>query len=362
MTFEQARGLFPALERVAYLNAGTFGPLARPVVEAVQREGRRDLEEGRVGSEWFEYALDLRQQLRARLAGLVGAEAEQVALTASTTDGCNIVLAGLGLAREDEVVTTDSEHFGLLGPLHASGARVVVVPPDPDAIVAAVGPRTRLLAISQVLWTTGAILPVRELREQTGIPVLVDGAQSVGAIPVDAAGLDFLTISGQKWLCGPDSTGALVVADPERLRVARPSFLSKVENSADGSFVPRPGAARFEPNWLPAGAIAGLLAAVELAPEWRYERAAATAARCRELLAGHVETVPGGATLVSFRPPRGEDAAETSKRLERLRVSVRDVPGTGLVRASCGWWTSEGDLERLVHALTSPDDPRGRSG
>ena len=59
------------------------------------------------------------------------------------------------------------------------------------------------------------------------MPILVDGAQSVGALPVAAAGLDFLTISGQKWLCGPDATGGLVVADPERLRVATPSYFSQ---------------------------------------------------------------------------------------------------------------------------------------
>jgi L-cysteine/cystine lyase len=355
MTFEEARSAFPVLEHVAYLNAGTFGPLARPVVEAVEREVRRDLEQGRVGTAWFEYALDARDRLRARVAALVGAEPEQVALTASTTDGCNIVLAGLGLGPEDEVVTTDSEHFGLLGPLHASGARIVVTAPEPDAILAAVGTRTRLLAISQVLWTTGAVLPVRELRERSGLPVLVDGAQSVGAISVEAGGLDFLTISGQKWLCGPDATGALIVADPERLRIARPSFLSKLSSERDGSFVPRPGAARFEPNWMPVGAVAGLEAAIDLAPDWRYERAAAVAARCRDLLAPHVEVMPGDATLVSFRPPGGEDAEATSKRLERARVVVRDVPGTGLVRASCGWWTSEGDLERLVDALVAAD-------
>ena len=97
----------------------------------------------------------------------------------------------------------------------AYGARVVAVAPEPEAILAAVTPQTRLLALSHALWTTGRVLPVRELREQTGVPVLVDGAQSVGTVPVDAAGLDFLTISGQKWLCGPDSTGALVVAEED---------------------------------------------------------------------------------------------------------------------------------------------------
>ena len=98
------------------------------------------------------------------------------------------MLGGLGLGPDDEIVTTTDEHFGLLGALAdvrcANRRRCA----DPDAIRAAVTPRTRLLALSQVIWTTGRILPVRELREETGIPVLVDGAQSVGAIPVTAAG------------------------------------------------------------------------------------------------------------------------------------------------------------------------------
>src|SRR3970282_3010610 len=108
--------------------------------------------------------LALRTEVRARLAALVSHHPEQVALAGSTTDGCNIVLAGLDLGPEAEVVTTTDEHFGLIGPLHASGARVVVVPPDPDAITAAVTPQTRLLALSHVLWTTGQVLSVPELR------------------------------------------------------------------------------------------------------------------------------------------------------------------------------------------------------
>ena len=232
--------------------------------------------------------------------------------------------------------------------MHASGAHVVVVEPDPDAILAAVTPRTRLLALSQVLWTSGRALPVRELREQTGVPVLVDGAQSVGSIPVDAAGLDFLTISGQKWLCGPDSTGALVVADPERLRVARPSYFSQSAHEPSGSFEPAAGAARFDPGWLSSAVLAGLLAALDVRPEWAYERAAATAARCRELLAPLVEMVPGDATLVAFR---AEEPPGLVARLAEEGVVVREIPKTGLVRVSCGWWTDENDLRRLVGAL-----------
>jgi L-cysteine/cystine lyase len=297
--------------------------------------------------------LSLRGELRVRLAELVSADEDQVALTASTTDGCNVVLAGLDLAPHDELVTTTDEHFGLLGPLHASGATVVVAPPDPEAIVAAVTPRTRLLALSQVLWTTGQLLPARELRERTGVPILVDGAQSVGAIPVDAVGLDFLTISGQKWLCGPESTGALVVADPERLRVARPSYFAQKRYEPDGSFEPWPGARRFDPNWVPVAFMSGLLAALACRPEWGFERALETAERCRSLLheAGQEVVTPAErATLVSWRPAEEETAAVV-RRLSDAGVVVRDLPGTGLVRASVGWWTSEDDLQRLVAAL-----------
>ena len=350
MTPEEGRALFPVLERLAYLNAGTFGPLARPTADAVQAQHAADVAHGRFGKEYFERMLDLRKQARVVLGGLVAAEPEQIALTGSTTDGCNIVLAGLDLTPSDEIVTTTEEHFGLLGPVHASGAHVLAVAPEPDAILAAVTPRTRLLALSQALWTTGRVLPVRELREQTGVPVLVDGAQSVGAIPVDAAGLDFLTISGQKWLCGPDSTGALVVAEPERLRVARPSYFSQTAYEPTGSFEPAAGAARFDPGWLSSAVVAGVLAAVELRPDWAFARAAEQTARCRELLAPLVELVPGDATLVAFRL---DDPAALVERLAADGVVVREIPKTGLVRASCGWWTNEDDLRRLAAAVAA---------
>lgn len=350
-TFEQARAQFPVLERIAYLNAGTFGPIADPTMAAMRAELGRDLDDGRSGLPYFGRVMELRDAVRARLAELVVSDPLQIALTTSTTDGCNIVLAGLDLGPEAEIVTTTDEHFGLLGPLGASGARVIVVTPDADAIQAAVTTRTRLLALSQVLWTTGAVLPVRELREATGIPVLVDAAQSVGAIPVVAAGLDFLTISGQKWLCGPDATGALVVADPDRLRVAAPSYFSQAGYGPAGRFEPRPGAARFEAGWWPASSLAGLLAAVETRPVWAFDRAAEVAERCRTMLAARFEIVVPDqrSTLVAFRAPG--DPPALVEALRAAAVHVREIPGAGLIRVSCGWWTSDADLERLLAAL-----------
>ena len=351
MDFVQARAQFPVFERFAYLNAGTFGPLGRATVAAMEERQRRDLELGRSGPNFFVEVLGLRDSVRAKIAALVGAEPEQVALTCSTTDGCNIVLAGLDLSPTDEVVTTADEHFGLLGPLHASGARVVVAAPEPEAILAAVTPRTKLLALSQVLWTDGRVLPVAELRKESGLPVLVDGAQAAGAIPVAATGIDFLTISAQKWLCGPDTVGALVVREPERLRIAQPSHFAQKSFEPEGSFEPRPGAARFDSQWIAPASLAGLIAALTGRPDWAFERAAAMSELCRNALAQRFELVSPLAqgTLVSWRA--GGDPSATVKRLFERGVVVRDIPGRNLIRASCGWWTSEGDIERLVGAL-----------
>lgn len=352
MNFDDARRLFPVLDEIAYLNAGTFGPLARPVADALEAALERDVAAGRSGMPYFEETMALRDEAREAFATLVGVDASQVALTSSTTDGCAIVLRGLGLGRADEVVTTTDEHFGLLGPLGASGARVVVVPPDPDAILAAVTPRTRLIASSPVLWTTGAVLPLAELGARSGVPVLADGAQSVGAVPTTADGFDYLTISGQKWLCGPDATGALIVRDPDRLGVASPSYFSQTAYDADGTFEPHAGARRFEPAWWSHGMLRAMLAALELRPAWCFDRAREAAERCRQLLGSRVEVVTPAvrSTLVSFRPV-DEEPAQVVARLNAAGVHVRDLPGRGLVRVSCGWWTSDADLDRLVAAL-----------
>jgi L-cysteine/cystine lyase len=289
----------------------------------------------------------------------LSAPAETIALTTATTDGCNIVLTGLGIGPGDEVVTTDSEHPGLFGGLLASGAtlRIVAVRERRAkealaALDAAITRRTRLVALSHVSWLTGAVLPLRELAGR-GSPVLVDGAQGAGAIPVDVAelGCDFYTVSAQKWLLGPEATGALYVR-PERvdeLRMTFPSFMSWEHPD----YVPRAGAARFDPGWIPAGSTAGLLeslAFAEEAGEERFERARAMAAHCREVVESLAEVVtePGQGTLVSWK---AVDPAAQVARLAERGVAVRDLPGTGLVRASCGFWTSDDDLQRLADGL-----------
>jgi L-cysteine/cystine lyase len=358
VTFEEARGQFPVLERFAYLNAGTLGPLSQPTVSAMEDRSRFDQERGRGGRPWFESVLALRNDVRARLAAVIESTPENVALTSSTTDACNIVLAGLDLDADDEIVTTDAEHPGLLLPLNVSGARVLVAevanrPTERalETIVSCVTARTRLVALSHVLWTTGQVMPVHEIKREADVPVLVDGAQSVGALPVSVGDLDYYTVSCQKWLCGPDPLGALHVREPEGLPIAIPTYFAQKSIERDGSFVPKEGAARFDSGWLSPPALAGLVAALDGAPEWRFERAAEMASHCRRALAERFELVGDDVrgTLVSFVAP-GEPADDAVRLYER-DVVVRDLPGTSWLRASCGWWTNDEDIERLVDGL-----------
>jgi L-cysteine/cystine lyase len=358
MTPEEARAQFPVLERLAYLNAGTMGPLSRAAADAISQQARSDLEQGRGGRPYMARMRALRQSVRERLAALLAAPVDRVALTMSTTNSIHVVLAGLELESSDEVLTTDAEHPGLLLPLHATGARVVVAevatssPSEAlERILALVTGRTRLLALSHVLWTTGNVIPVHELKAQTGLPLLVDGAQSAGAIPVEMNELDYYTVSCQKWPCGPDPLGGLYVADPESVRVGLPTYFAQQSFEPDGSYVPRAGAERFDSGWLALPSLAGLVAALDEAPDWRYKRAAEIAATCRSALAERYEVVTGPeqGTLVTFRP--SGDAAELAGRAYERGVVIRDLPGTGWLRASCGYWTNEDDIERLVDAV-----------
>jgi L-cysteine/cystine lyase len=219
-------------------------------------------------------------------------------------------------------------------------------------VLAEVGPRTRLVALSHVSWMTGHLLPVDAIKAETGVPLLVDGAQSIGAIPVDVGDADFYTVSGQKWLCGPDATGALYVRDLDALAVALPTYWSREAHEPDGTFEPVESAQRFDTGPIPVPSLAGLEVALRTAPPTRYDEARALTEICRGLLSERfdVVTVADQATLVTFTP--GGNAADAVTRLYEAGVVVREVPDTGWIRVSCGYWNTEEHLRRLLNALS----------
>src|SRR3984893_13401757 len=114
--FPALRAEFPVCGRLAYLNAGTDGPLPARAVEAAAAELRREAEDGR-STAHFERRRELSDELRAAYATALGCQPADVALTTSTSEGIAQTIDGLALERGDEIVTSDEEHPGLLGAL-----------------------------------------------------------------------------------------------------------------------------------------------------------------------------------------------------------------------------------------------------
>jgi len=345
------------LAGLAYLNAGTDGPLPRRAVEAARAELERELAEGRAMAH-FERRGELGRALREAYARALRADPADVALTTSTTEGMGQVVMGMELRPGDEILTSDEEHPGLQGALAAArdilGATIREVPLD--RVAEEVGPATKLVACSHVSWATGALAPAELAAVE--VPVLLDGAQGLGAIDVDvtALGCDAYAGAGQKWCCGPDGSGALWVAPAfrESLAVSRRGYGNLKEANLGLDAVVHEDARCFDAPSLSAEALACSLAAAEVLEgygwEAVWERARTLAARLGEMLAEHGrEPVPrGGSTLVSFPSPDPE--AERAELAEQ-GVLIRNIPGRGCLRASVGAWNDEGDLERLLGAL-----------
>lgn len=352
------RSAFPVLEHVAYLNTGSVGPVPRAAFDAAQAELRSALDRGRGGKDHFERLFELTGELRTRLAGRLGATPGEVAITGATTDGVNAVVAGLDLRGGDEILTTDEEHPGLLAPLALAHERHgVEIRTVPFAEIAGeVGPGTRLVACSHVSWRTGRVIDAQALAA-AGAPVLLDGAQGLGAVTVDvgALGCDYYAASGQKWLCGPIGAGSLYVRAeriPE-LWPATPGYQTLADTTDPLGFALGEGAARFDGGLPPAHHAAWALASLDVLDAAGgpalLDRAVELAARLADMLAERGLTVAprGASTLVSWE---AADCEAESARLLDAGYLVRHLPGTPYVRASVGAWTTEEELAGLVDA------------
>ncbi len=368
----QLRAEFPSLRTQAHLNTGGAGPLPARVADAVKAAVDLDIAMARSSDAGEQLRQERRTALRAAVARLLHAAPGDIALTTGVTAALNAAILGIDWREGDEAITTDHEHPAVLAPLQLVAERFGVrvhtlsLPygdePLEPLVAALAGPRTRLVALSHVSWSSGATLDVAGAARAAAACdalTLVDGAQSAGVIPARpvALGVDAYAVNAVKWLLGPAGLGALWVSPRAHARL-RPTVVGAGSGVAAGGGMRWHGdARRFEVGSLPEVLMPGWLAALalhaELGEEWIAARVAAIVAVARQRLDGKVARILTPASsrsgLLTFEPHG--DAAAVVAVLESQGVIVRDVPHLGAIRAALGWFTIPDEVDRLVGGL-----------
>jgi selenocysteine lyase/cysteine desulfurase len=382
MSVGEARADFPALAHWVHLNSGGMAPMPRLVAAELLRIPQQVAEYGPSLLLAHDESFVRAEAAHATLARFLGAEADEIAFTTQFSTGVSIVVEGLSWRAGDEIVVSDQEHPALLTPiLNVARRRGVVVrrftvADEPAAMLGALAEalteRTRLLAISHVTTETGTRLPVAEmtrLAHERGALALIDGAHTVGQIPLDlrALGCDFYALVGYKWLYGPYPSAALYI---------RREALDRVEVTWTGSRVTTtaaidmdrldfvPGAARFEYGGRVFAHDSALAAAVDYVQGLGLEAIGAHQRR----LAGHLHRslarLPGariwsppdpadGTGIVTFSV-EGVDGPTLSNALrDRWRIVTRPALKGSAVRVSIAAFTDEADLDLLAEGAAT---------
>lgn len=377
------REQLPSVEKQVYLNGGTCGPLPKCSVTRMKEALDEDLNEGHSSVARYIKVFDQLEALREQIGSLLGVSADELTLTSGTAEGLNIVLWGMQWQPGDEILTTTQEHPSLLAPLAVLHERFGVqvryldlkghAEQDCAVLKRALTPRTRLVALSHVSYTEGVVFAVDWLAKtchEAQVPILVDGAQSMGVFPVDLnrLGVDFYAAPGQKWLCAPEGTGFLYIAKEWQSRLGL-SF-SGIFSVRQGSWldqvgphiVPAPGARRYQHKAFSRPVLWGLHTSLaflteEVGWDWIHERIASLRAFAREKLAAVeglelLTPADSPSNLLSFRLAHGTPQ-EASAWLETQEIILRYIPTEPpMLRIAIGCYNTEADITHLCDALT----------
>ena len=368
----------PATRRGAFLNAGSFGPLTRRGQAVLEAEGRREVDEGRMGRSTFMRMMEGREAAREAFSRVLGCDPLNLALTHSTTEGVNIAVMGLDWRPGDRLITAIAEHPAELHPacvlrdrrgIELVATEIGMPGVDPvAALEAALEGGARAVLLSHVCWTTGLVMPVRELADaahRAGALLVIDSAQGVGQVPVDVVAMDVdaYACSGQKWLCGPSGTGALYVRS-DRLDDIGITYAGYGAGHASrdlSSFETTPGAKRYEGITLHGPSVEALrttlewLMGDEVGLAWAHGRIAALGQRCHQVLSalpGVTTLAPadGIAGLVAF-VVEGMEPPKVTAAMEDRGFFIRDVEYPAANRMSTGFWNTEEEIDAAVAAV-----------
>ena len=377
-TILRLRRQLPIFERYLCMNWAHSGPSPKPVLRAVQRVLEKESRHGPFHPNVWAERDAILGGARKGLAEIIGAGEDEITLTANTTNGINLAAHLFEWKRGDEVIISDSEHPGGYLPWFALrdryGIRVRPVSIDGDderfldRLKRTLNPRTRMISLSHVAWLSGYRYPIRKVSREAkkrNIPLLVDGAQAAGALRVNVKnlGCDFYTISGQKWLMGPQGTGGLYVHRRLRKKLPLPAAGSESAASKDlasGAYALHPDGRRFETanrgNALYAGLAAGAEQALRIGLPDIQERILALAARLLthfqamsgvELLSDRRSgKQPAHSGLVTIRILGRASGAVVEELLRRHRILTREVPAhPSAVRFSVHYFNTEEEVE-----------------
>src|SRR5581483_1053354 len=207
MDWMSVRAEFPALARWTYLNSATYGQVPRRAVEAMARHSahRDDL----ASTDFLDWYTDA-DRMRASIARLIHAEPEDIAFVPNAAAALSIVLAGLEPGPTGDIVTLDDEFPNYL---YQGSTRKVPW----SRFYESIDEGTRLAAFSEVNYATGFRPPLGEISrflKQRGVPLFLDGSQSVGALTFDVrkTPVDVLAVHGYKWLLAPTGAGFMYVS------------------------------------------------------------------------------------------------------------------------------------------------------
>jgi selenocysteine lyase/cysteine desulfurase len=352
--WQAIRAEFPALSAWTCLNSATFGQLPRRAIEAVARHwAHRDELACADFLDWYDDA----DRLRGTIARLIHAAPEDIAFVPSAAAGLGIVTAGLGL-KPGEVVTLAGE---FPNNLYVSGVREVCW----ERFYESVGARTRLVALSEVNYSTGFRAPLEDiarfLRERNVI-FLIDGTQSVGALQFDVEKIrpDVLVVHGYKWLISPTGAGFLYIA-PNLRKILPPSVTGwrshrawrEVDNLHHGTPVFEDSAQKYEGGGLPFPLLYAMEASVnlllEIGPEAIERRVLELAGSARERLRRLGAEAPETGSQIVAAKFAGRDPSPLARELKSRRVLVS--ARHGYLRVSPHFYNNEEDLDRMEAAL-----------
>ncbi len=374
---ERARGELPISGKKLYFNTGWSGPSPARVVDEQKRVLDWLSVEGVSHHIYGKLKEDI-ETLRTRLASLLGADPGEIAITRSTTEAINIVMAGIDWRAGDKIVTTSIEHGAGLIPAYVArdryGVEVEIVDlgdgHDPlRRLARAIDERTRLVSVSHVGFNTGLRMPLKKLAAlaaERGTELLVDGAQAVGAFRVDLhdLGCDYYAFPGHKWMLGPDTTGALYV---RRDRIAGLAMTFAGNESAP-EFDRRGGvtyftdARKFEMCDYNAALIAGWIKALDFMDEFGLENIESAIKKNSSYLKRRLSDAKGLrlVTPMAWSRSAGLVAVETAKKRSRTvfnallkkGIVTRYTPKPSYLRVSANYFNTREELDRLVDVLT----------